>query len=399
MTEQNNKDATVIIGLDGGASKVSGWQIDQKSEYDTFALGSVHAEVYYHTIKGHQPDFNPVPVKQQLQEREQSAIQLTDHEKQQATVYIEACAQVIAVIARTTQSQNTLIGLGMPGLKTDDKRGIAVVANGPRILDYCDRLEARLKELDIPISAPIRHIGSDADYCGIGENYADSGRFRDVDNAYYLGGGTGIADAMKLNGTLLPFDQIKDWIAKSWELKDEHGRSMENYAAAGGIQKLYAETAERPLSELNDQKIYPLQIASMAANGDSAARKTFERVVESLARLLYERITTLFAGWQGFFDFVNPNKPQPSMQHNYHGQRFERIILGQRLGEIFASDSGQSVLAKPLLRSLEQMIKTSGVLDNESKNHYNDLSGLIVASNLREAPALGAGIDAYLQND
>ncbi len=385
----------LLLGIDGGATKVSAYRILIDDE-GTFTLGTAHAEKSYAEIPGYLSDFKPVDIQTQLAQKEQGRIQLTESEIQQGAVYVEATAVVIAELVRQTGIAKVLIGLGMPGLKTADKRGIEVVANGPRILNYASMLEKRLKLENITPLSPVHQIGSDADYCGIGENYAKDGLFRKTDNAYYLGGGTGVADALKLKGNLVFFDQIKPWMAKSWEMKANDGRSLERFASAGGIQNLYAELSGNDISDLNQRKIYPLQIAAMAAKGDKAAAQTFNLVVKNLSLLLFERISTIYAGWQGLFSFVNPNRPALAEKHEYLGTLLERIIIGQRLGELLDSEAGQRVVRQPLLRQLAEYISKSEVLDAKAKQHYAQLDYIIVTSKLRAAPALGAGIDAYL---
>jgi len=284
----------------------------------------------------------------------------------------------------------------MPGLKTNDKRGIAVVANGPRMTDYSDMLEKRLKSLDIDLAHPVDHLGSDADYCGIGENYSQEGLFRNFTDAYYLGGGTGVADAMKLNGELVTFDNSKDWIAKTWEMKSIEGISLERVTSVSGIQKTYAELAGKTIEELNSKNIYPLQISDLAKDGDKAAIKTYQIVNQNLALLLYERIVTLNKGWHKLFDFVNPNKPELTQEHPYRKKVFDVIVIGQRLGELFDYKTGAEIVKKPVLDMLNDLIQNSDILSDNVKSHYQNPDNIIKTSKLREAPALGAGIDAFL---
>ena len=134
----------ILIGIDGGATKVNGWAIQVNDKEDTFTLADVNSERSYRKIPGHIPDFKPVQVTDQLKERDSGNIKPTNDEEQQGAVYIEACAQVIEEIAEKHNKKSVLVGLGMPGLKTENKRGIAVVANGPRMIRYCDQLEKRL---------------------------------------------------------------------------------------------------------------------------------------------------------------------------------------------------------------------------------------------------------------
>jgi len=387
--------STLLIGIDGGATKVSAWEIVYNEAHNTFSLGKANATKSYREIDGFIPDFVPADLNTQLHERDNEP-QLSANEKQQAAVYVEACALAVKELTEKVACNNVLIGIGMPGLKTANQRGIAVVANGPRMVDYADCLEGRLKQLSINLLAPIKHLGSDADYCGVGENYSEHGMFRNVQNAYYLGGGTGVADALKLDGHLLPFDRVKDWMAKTWEMKSTEGISLERITSVSGIQNCYAGFAHKTVEALNEAEIYPLQISERAKLGEEAAVKTFNLVNQNLSLLLYERIVTLYAGSKALFEFVNPNKPELAVEHPYLGKVFDAIIVGQRLGDLFEDKTGSEMVKKPVLQQLSQLIQTSTYLPAEVKQYYADLSPIVCSSQLREAPALGAGIDAFL---
>lgn len=389
---QNN---FILLGIDGGASKVSAWQVLINAD-NSYSLGEYHAEKSYRDIPGFIQNFKAVDLATQLAAQSDPVINTTEEEKQQAAVYVEACAVVIEEILEKSGQKRLAAGIGMPGLKTADKRGIAVVANGPRMVDYAEKLEARLKLRGIEFITPIAHLGSDADYCGIGENYSAEGLFRDSQNAYYLGGGTGAADALKLKGQLVAFDAIKPWMAKTWEMKADDERSLERFASASGIQSIYAHISGQEISELNNLGIYPMQLARLVVAGDVQAVETFKLVVDTLAKLIYERITTLYSGWQKLFNFVNPNKPALSSEHPYLGTLLDKIILGQRLGDLLESGAGKITLREPLIERLQQLINASDILDETAKNHYAAIDELLHSSKLREAPALGAGIDADL---
>lgn len=385
----------ILIGVDGGATKVSAWEVKPTSAGTAFTLGKKSAIRSYANIPGFIADFKPVAIPNQLEDQNSGETLPTDDEIQQEAVYVEAAALVIEEIAKQNGTSRVLVGLGMPGLKTSNKRGIAVVANGPRMLNYSDLLEDRLKLSGIEFISPIYHIGSDADYCGIGENFAANGAFVKAQNAYYLGGGTGVADALKLNGTLLPFDQTKEWLAKTWEMKSPDGRSLERFASAGGIQSIYADISGIDLETLNADSIYPLQISEQALKKNADALKTFNLVIAQISQLLFERITTLFSGWQSTFDFMNPNRVQLSKEHPYRNLVFDKIVIGQRLGELMQTRHGKKSLLDPMLFALQNNIDNSTILDETAKLHYADMNSLIQISQLREAPVLGAGIDAY----
>lgn len=389
-----------LIGIDGGATKVSGWIVRIGGDERSFILSTAHSELGYAAIPGFINNFKPIPVTVQLQQREQKQIEVTPEEIQQGFTYTEACAQTIVNLARKGKNKPILVGIGMPGLKTEDRRGISALANGPRIINYATQIEERVKSQGIEFLAPVAHIGSDADYCGIGEAFARDGSFQKISFAYYLGGGTGAADALLLRKELVPFDQTKNWMAKTWEMKNESGISMEKYASASGLQFVYSQKSGIPVEELNLKKVFPPQIAQMAVKGTSAARQTYEDAVTNLSLLLFERITTLYAGWQALFGFVNPARTPLTKDHPYREEVFERIIIGQRLGDLLNSQAGEKILRAPLMQKLAALILDSPVLSPRAKEHYCTgkklRSRILVPSKLREAPALGAGIDAFL---
>ncbi len=388
------KNEPLLIGIDGGATKVSAWEIVHDKKNSTFSLGEINSTKSYREVKGYISDFEPVDINVQLGEKE--CPNPTSRERQQAAVCAQACAMAIAELASKKGNADVLIGIGMPGLKTENKRGIAVLANGPRMIDYSDRLEKCLTELNINLTAPVDHLGSDADYCGIGENYSEEGRFRTCENGYYLGGGTGVADAMKLDGKLLTFDNVRTWMAKTWEMMTAEGMSLEKVTSVSGIQNTYAEFANQPVEELSSKGIYPLQISELAYNGNKAALKTFTVVNQNLSKLLFERILTLNMGWHNSFEFGNSNRPVPNKKHAYLGKMFDSLVIGQRLGDLFVDKCGSEVVKNPVIKQLNHLIQASDLLPDHVKSHYGNLGEILCISKLREAPALGAGIDAFL---
>ena len=391
------KKLPTIIGIDGGASKVSAHIIEKNG--DTFSLGKYNSIKEYNNYPDYQKDFIPVNLPTQLEQIQNCNIVLTAAEIKQSQSYFDAFSDAISDIIKLTKTENILIGIGMPGVKTTDERGIAAMANGPRMPNFTAEIEQRIDKSGITLIAPIFKIGSDADYCGIGEEYAEKGNFRDIENAYYLGGGTGTADALKLRGKLILLDECKDWISKTWEMSDENGKSMEIYCSANGIQSIYSVFASMSQSELGENKIYSEQILELANKNDNAAITTWQTVSKYLADLIFERISTIYSGWQNNFSFINPNRKKLKSNHFYIGTLLDRIVIGQRLGDTIRMKTAQKIIVKPILNHLSQLIKESKTLDDAAKLHYlkNDTfnSEILTSSELREAPALGAGIDAW----
>ena len=381
----------MIIGIDGGASKVNGWLIERDEKTGRFSLGQKQVYREYREHPDFDQGFQPLPITDQLDEAA-----IGPREERQSRVWIETCASVITELVRAS-SRPVIVGIGMPGLKTSDGRGIRALANGPRNPWFTERLEERLRDAKIRLSLPIARLGSDADYCGMGEELGVSGSFTGSMNALYLGGGTGVADALKLNGHLVPFDSIKNWMAKSWELKTSDGLSAERYISAKGIQACYARYSQVSMEELDDAGIYGHQILSRAVEGENAAGECLEKVTEELAMLLFERLTTLYSGWRAYYDFVNPAREQLLSTHSHQGTLLDRIVIGQRLGDLLNESKKTEWLWKPLLQKLgSRVLAETDVL---FVDHYcrdgQFRPEIIHLSTLRDAPALGAGIDAF----
>ncbi len=388
-------DHYLLIGVDGGATKINACVINI-NQTNIFSRGNFSVELAYSEIPGYLSNFTPIDIRTQLFERENHSVKPTPEEEQQGAVIVDACAQAIESIAQKSGLQNIIAGIGFPGLKTGDKRGIEAMANGPRMVHFSELLEKRLKMRSINFITPVHQLGSDADYCGIGENFSQDGLFRDVSTAYYLGGGTGAADALKIDNELFPFDGIKDWMAKSWEMKNAKNISMEQFASAGGIQKLYAVNLGIEPAEITGNNIFPNEIAIRAINGDSAAQDTFSQISENLAMLLFERITTLYAGWLSKFTFLNPGRQMPKKNHPYRGKILDRIVIGQRLGELWNTPAGEKLIRVQVEKTLDDLIQKEPALDSSAKEYYKSPGRLIKISELRDAPAIGAGIDAFL---
>ena len=393
---------TILVGVDGGATKVSAWRVRAETpEHPVFRLGEEHSEYAYARMDGFSPDFAPVDMQRQFADRDAGSIRPGRDEAAQGSTWVAAAARAIADVARAAGDGPVLVGIGLPGLKTADRRGLAVVANGPRIPDYCVHLESALKAAGTALISPVGELGSDADYCGIGEQYAADGAFRPVDNAYYLGGGTGVADAMKLGGRLVPFDEAKAWIAKTWEMCDEEGTSYERSISARGIQAMYARFSGTDEAELDRQRVFLLEIARRSLDGETAARRTVELAGARLATVVADRIETVFGGDAGQTQFVNPARPALETDHPWRSTVLDRVVLGQRLAQAWADPAAGAAYRDAALPFLARRLLVSRRLDDAARSLLLEDDGTmranhIVPSLLREAPALGAGAAAWL---
>lgn len=380
----------LLIGIDGGATETKAHEVLVSGSWrkPKFHLGTRSASRKYKML----PEFKPVEVGQQIKERNEGAVRLTPEEELQGKQYIASTAEAVEEIARQVGPKKLVIGMGMPGLKTPDGRGINAINNGARTPNFLEQLESRLREAGLDLLAPIARLGSDADYCGIGEEYATEGRFRRVKNAYYLGGGTGIADAMKLNGELVPFDHTKDWLQKSWQIASSLGPTYEKLVAAKAMNETFARMEKATL----DEYVKAGKFAQVEAlKGNPRARFVMNLVSLLLAELLFERMYTLYAGRE---EAAYRGDPYLALRtdHPYRGLCFQKLILGQRIGDIYADAQYRKVLRSPLHAHLADLVERFAPAEMQEAYLKSGKikPGLIVASQLREAPALGAAVDA-----
>jgi len=392
-------DDILLIGIDGGATEVKAHQVDWTGPKEagrveaaggppgdvclgTFHLGRGAASRKYDSL----PDFMPVPVSDQFAQRETGRICLTDCERRQGCQWIDAAVDAVDEVCTQTARRRTLIGMGMPGLKTADGRGIEVINNGPRIPDFLPHFETRLANCGIELAAPVAALGSDADYCGLGEMHAESGLLRDIENAYYAGAGTGVADAMVLAGRLVPFDAAKPWIQKAWQFPSAVGPTFEKLISASSLNTLYHGLAP------NRTEAFP---ESDAAAGHPLALATLQMAAGVLSELLFERLWTIARG-RATLAHRGAAYLALKEKHPYSGTMLERLILGQRLGAVFADQRYQAVFADPLRACLAAMIRASGdgELIARTLDHENLKLGFLLGSTLRAAPAIGAAVAA-----
>ena len=383
----------IIIGIDGGGSKVSAGIIESK-DISTFTIKSL-SQQYYNERSEFNSDFSPVAMDIQLNEYNTEEYNVTNDEVLQGNAIIESFHNSIINL---NIDKPILMGIGMVGLKTKDLRGIGAIANGPRIPNFCIQLEDALHKSNIHLHKPIQYIGSDADNCGIGEEYGKDGLFKDIQNGYYIGGGTGTADALKLKNELIPFDSISSWIAKSWEILNENNISMEQYTSLKGIQSIYSNYSEIPINELCNESIYANEIFSRALKNEQAALLTCADITKYMSTLIVERVETIFSGWQNKFGLLNPKHSLLINNHPYKNNLLERIIIGQGLGKLFHLSKNTPLLWDPLHNNIYDMIQKSRVLPSEAKKFFFEngtlKKGFIMTSNLDNSALLGAGVTA-----
>ena len=351
----------ILIGIDGGATKVAGGIIT-RNEDDAFVLANDVFKVKYRACPSYSPDFHPIQIAIQLQELSSNDLNLSIEEERQGIAYAEACESVIIELLNNCVAEKVKIGIGMPGFKTNDKRGITVMNNGPRIPRLLDVLERRL-DMAGADHVPLYQLGNDNDHCGLGERYAKEGMLKNTTHALYIGGGTGIADAIVLDGQLAPFDDISDWMPRTWQLQNDNNVSYEDLISHLGIMKQYAAMTAKSIRELKIERIYP---DSILKNNEELASS----FISGLAGLILERIQLLY---------------------KHKNVVFDKVVFAIRLGSLFQENKE---LYNQVKSTVLNSIADSDVLDKNAKQIYLDHEFMSI-SLLEHAPIIGAGVAAF----
>ena len=178
------------LGIDCGGTKVMAQSVTYNSITGLVSPGEFQLEVNYSDSPKWNSKFIPVHLDLQRQEFSEGFIYLTQPEMDQGNVIVETIQNIIS------KSESDSIGLCFPGIKNE--RGVVIMANGPRIPDFLERIQG------------IDSIPHDSDCCVLGEWKSTIGKLQNCDNAVYIGGGTGIADGI-IESCLSPKGMIDQW--------------------------------------------------------------------------------------------------------------------------------------------------------------------------------------------
>ncbi len=331
----------LLVGVDGGATEVKAHAIVEVQ--GGLAEGAARAGFRYERAA----EFEPVDLERQLAEHARGDCQRSKSEREQGQRWIDAFVNAIESVAARAGNATIRIGVCAPGLKTLDGRGIAVAKNGPRIPDFTDHLEAALLRTGLVLAAPVPPLVSDGFACGLGEKASPQGGFAGISSAYYIGGGTGIAECFVLDGRVVSMDEVADVSRKAWAMTGSLGRDYEAHLSMRGINARFVELG-------GSADVMPEQAV---ARGDRLAERTFHECAAMFAELVRARAREL---------------------REARGIELERVVVGQRLGALFADPALCTALREPAERA-------TGVP--------------IQPSTLRAAPAIGAARWALDQSE
>jgi hypothetical protein len=283
----------IIVGIDCGATKVMVQTASFDRKLKRVTPGNTHFEYSYSDHSNWNENFLPINLNIQRSEYSNGSISLTEAELNQGCVIIETIQKAISDI--NTDS----VGLCFPGIKDD--KGVVIMANGPRIPDLVERIEG------------IESLFNDSDCCVLGEWKSTVGKMQDCKNAIYIGGGTGIADGIILDGKLIDFNRTEE-AKRSWELQLHDGSVESQLSPAGMINR--------------NNKLYGSNINSLVELSESdGCMVIFEKAIEAFSFLIQDRVD---------FFYIN-------------NSIIEKIVIGQRLGAFLMNDN----------QELGKMIKSS----------------------------------------
>jgi len=276
-----------LIGIDCGASKVLIQSAKINPERTIISKGRYCKEYVYSSHPDWDPCYQPTPLGLQIKENDSKSILIRKAERKQGDIIVELLQDIIESIS------DSQIGICFPGIKDD--YGVTILANGPRI----PKLLTRLSKVDT--------LYNDSDCCITGEMVSDIGKMNDIHNGIYIGGGTGIADGILLNGKIINLNDDKS-PKKSWELILPQGANVESYLSPGGILKnhnLKYKTKITSLKELSASQYF---------------EETLSNAITAFDYLLLDRLK--------FFQ--------------RHKKEIEKIVIGQRLGQ-FLNEQPKSI--------------------------------------------------------
>ena len=184
-----------------------------------------------------------------------------------------------------------------------EKDGISIMANGPRNPYMLKELNENIAK-NIGLNIKLKKIYDDSLSCVNGERFSPKGKLKEVSDAIYIGGGTGIADGILHNKKLIDLSMYEN-LKKSWEIIMPNGDTIEECMSLAGLCKKWEKRKPISIELLND-------LFDKASEKHEMASDIIETAGQAFQLLIDERMN--------FFKAYN---------------RFpEKIVIGQRMGQI-----------------------------------------------------------------
>ena len=268
----------LFLGVDCGATKIMVQSGFLSSDSNKIIPGPIHQEYHYSDHPDWNEHYDPVPIDIQRFEYASDNISLEEEEIKQGNVIIDTIVESIANI------DGHKIGLCFPGIKDD--KGVTVMANGPRIPELNDRINK------------IETILNDSDCCVLGEWKSTIGKMQDMHNGIYIGGGTGIADGVIVDGNLLDLNKVEG-LPRSWEMNINTKETVESRLSPAGIIRRYNKSNGSKITTLID------------LSNEKAFNEIIEKALDAFSLLVKNRIQFC----------------------EIRGQKIQGIVIGHRLGQ------------------------------------------------------------------
>jgi hypothetical protein len=356
-----------LIGVDGGATHVRAREVEVERVAGAARLvaGSRSSRTAHRTVPGFE-----TPAQRGLDDPDVLEPP-TPAEREQGWAWIESTARCVLEVARSRASKTVLLGVAMPGVKTADGRGIAFALHGPRVENFLGHLGEHLASEGVELAAPIAGLYGDGWCCGLGERHGQSGLLKGLRTAYYVGGGTGVAEALVLDGEQVRLESVEDWFPRVWRLR--RGKEpLEGWLSASGINRSWARISgfELPL----EPGRFPEERMR-----DRRAAELFELAGEALGHLIAHRIVSLATGC-------------PPEQGSANPHVLERVVVGQRLGRMLDDPRTSGRMRAALESELDRVLRRTGLdaLIPPDGGIGQERRELVRTSRLEEAAALGA---------
>ncbi len=348
--------------MDGGASGFRAYRIlaSHTGKVWTDARSFEGAWPYKDTL-------TPIPIEEQLRGAGRPPGDLLESletsEASAARLQVSALLDGIEACLDGDSVSPIVIGLCMPGVPTLGGRGIAVSRHGPRNPGLLDALESGCHQRGWSLARPLAPLLGDGQAACLGEFHATQGQLCGVCSGYFVGGGSGLAEGVLLDGVALDLRQHRSDLPPAW---------IRNQAAVDSLDGRWEDR---------------LSIAGMARGAGLDSGQQFVQAAKMGIPHVHQALA------QGGRDLAGWLLLRLEQLHAWRGVAVECIVLGQRTGQLLSDPELSTHYGEPLKKTLEE-----GLLERQdtpmARAYIQDgalRSEFLRPSLLRAAPALGMG--------
>ena len=203
----------LIIGVDVGGSGLRA-HVVQRLPTGRLKLGGLGIEGQW----AHRRPFVPLSIEQQLEEHAGGTVEPDPAELLAAEEQTDMLAAAVFELWHSAGGGPLYLGLCLPGLTDAEARGVLVSRHCPRSSSLLDDLAKALEVQGVELAEPLKGIVSDGEAAGWGEELSALGLFSGVQSAYFLGAGSGLAEALKLKGQHMSVTELRQELPAAWSI-------------------------------------------------------------------------------------------------------------------------------------------------------------------------------------